>query len=112
MRVRPTHLICGRDTFVQFDVFCYSKPLGVADLIASTMRIGLIGGQRMTQISTIEQLEAVYGSPKIASTVKVVDHVTPAYRMLIEKSPFAALVTCGPEGLITNRPKEKKRWWS
>lgn len=53
----------------------------------------------MTQISTIEQLEAIYGSPKIASTVKVVDHVTPEYRVLIEKSPFAALATCGPEGL-------------
>jgi PPOX class probable FMN-dependent enzyme len=53
----------------------------------------------MTVISTIEQLEAIYGSPNDASTVKVADRVTPPYRVLIEKSPFVALATCGPEGL-------------
>jgi PPOX class probable FMN-dependent enzyme len=31
--------------------------------------------------------------------VKVADRVTPSYRVLIEKSPFAALATSGPEGL-------------
>src|SRR5690349_9887976 len=53
----------------------------------------------MTVISTIEQLEAIYGFPNDASTVKVADRVTSPYRVLIEKSPFAALATCGPEGL-------------
>src|SRR5437899_11286804 len=53
----------------------------------------------MTVISTIDQLEAIYGFPNDASTVKVADRVTPPYRLLIEKSPFAALATCGPEGL-------------
>ncbi len=53
----------------------------------------------MTVIATIEQLEAIYGHPNDASTVKVADRVTPPYRVLIEKSPFAALATCGPEGL-------------
>ncbi|MFO1110196.1 MAG: pyridoxamine 5'-phosphate oxidase family protein [Bradyrhizobium sp.] len=53
----------------------------------------------MTIISTIEQLEAIYGFPNDASTVKVSDRVTPPYRILIEKSPFAALATSGPEGL-------------
>ena len=53
----------------------------------------------MSVIGTIEQLEAIYGHPNDASTVKVADRVTPAYRILIEKSPFAALATCGPEGL-------------
>jgi PPOX class probable FMN-dependent enzyme len=53
----------------------------------------------MSVIATIEQLEAIYGHPNDASTVKVADRVTPAYRVLIEKSPFAALATCGPEGL-------------
>lgn len=53
----------------------------------------------MTVISTIEQLEAIYGFPNDASTVKVADHITPPYRVLIEKSPFAALATAGPEGL-------------
>jgi uncharacterized protein len=53
----------------------------------------------MSIIATIEQLEALYGIPNDASTVKVADRVTPLYRVLIEKSPFAALATSGPEGL-------------
>jgi uncharacterized protein len=50
-------------------------------------------------IETVEQLEAIYGHPNEASTVKVADRVTPKYRVLIEKSPFATLATSGPEGL-------------
>jgi PPOX class probable FMN-dependent enzyme len=53
----------------------------------------------MTIIATIGQLEAIYGQPNEASTVKVADRITPQYRVLIDKSPFAALATCGPEGL-------------
>jgi uncharacterized protein len=53
----------------------------------------------MTIIATTEQLEAIYGETGEASTVKVADRVTPLYRVLIEKSPFAALATSGPEGL-------------
>ena len=53
----------------------------------------------MSIITTTEQLEAIYGIPNEASTVKVTDRVTPLYRILIEKSPFAALATSGPEGL-------------
>jgi PPOX class probable FMN-dependent enzyme len=50
-------------------------------------------------IATVEELEAIYGFPCEASTVKVADRITPSYRVLIEKSPFAALATSGPEGL-------------
>jgi uncharacterized protein len=53
----------------------------------------------MSIIETVEQLEALYGVPGAASMVKVTDRVTPLYRVLIEKSPFAALATSGPEGL-------------
>src|SRR3954449_9985128 len=53
----------------------------------------------MTVISTVEELEAIYGFPNDASTVKVSDRITPPYRRLIEVSPFAALATSGPEGL-------------
>jgi hypothetical protein len=53
----------------------------------------------MSVIATVEQLEAIYGFPGESSTVKVADRVTPSYRLLIEKSPFAALATSGPEGL-------------
>ncbi len=59
----------------------------------------------MSVIATIEQLEAIYGQPGEASTVKVADRITPAYRMLIDKSPFAALATCwtGRTGLLAAR---------
>ena len=53
----------------------------------------------MSLIATVEQLEAIYGQANEASTVKVADRITPPYRVLIDKSPFAALATCGPEGL-------------
>ena len=53
----------------------------------------------MAIIKTIEALEAIYGQPNEASTVKVANRITPPYRVLIEKSPFAALASCGPEGL-------------
>jgi PPOX class probable FMN-dependent enzyme len=50
-------------------------------------------------VATVDELEAIYGQTNDASTVKVADRVTPLYRILIEKSPFAALATSGPEGL-------------
>jgi uncharacterized protein len=53
----------------------------------------------MSIIMTIEDLEAIYGQPNEASTVKVADRVTPQYRVLIDKPPFVALATTGPEGL-------------
>ena len=53
----------------------------------------------MPIIETVEQLEAIYGQPNEASTVKVADRITPPYRVMIDKSPFAALATSGPEGL-------------
>ena len=53
----------------------------------------------MTIITTIEQLEAIYGVAGEASLAKEVDHVTPQYRALIAASPFVVLATSGPEGL-------------
>ncbi|MET0221370.1 MAG: pyridoxamine 5'-phosphate oxidase family protein, partial [Tardiphaga sp.] len=53
----------------------------------------------MSIVTTIDQLEAIYGDVGMASTAKVADHVTPHYRVMIEKSPFVALATSGPEGL-------------
>ncbi|WP_292615225.1 pyridoxamine 5'-phosphate oxidase family protein [Nitrobacter sp. 62-13] len=53
----------------------------------------------MTAIETIEQLEAIYGQPGEAATIKVAHRITPSYRALIESSPFAILATCGKEGL-------------
>ncbi|MDE2602178.1 MAG: pyridoxamine 5'-phosphate oxidase family protein [Bradyrhizobium sp.] len=53
----------------------------------------------MSRIARVEELEAIYGLPGPASTVKVADRVTPHYRVLIEKSPFAVVATSGPGGL-------------
>jgi PPOX class probable FMN-dependent enzyme len=53
----------------------------------------------MSLITTLEELEALYGQPAEASLVKEVEHITPQYRALIEASPFAVLATSGPEGL-------------
>jgi uncharacterized protein len=50
-------------------------------------------------IRSLEELEALYGTPLEPSLVKEVDRVTPEYRAYIEASPFAVLATCGPEGL-------------
>src|SRR5687767_9151285 len=53
----------------------------------------------MTTITTVEELEALYGAPSDAAIVKEVDRVTPHYRAFIEAAPFAALATSGPEGI-------------
>jgi PPOX class probable FMN-dependent enzyme len=51
------------------------------------------------KIGSVAELEALYGQPNEASTVKEVGYVTPHYRAYIEASPFAMLATAGPEGL-------------
>jgi len=50
-------------------------------------------------LKTEAQLEAIYGKPAEAATVKEVNWITPHYRAYIEASPYAALATSGPEGL-------------
>jgi uncharacterized protein len=51
------------------------------------------------QITTLEQLKAIYGEPVGNSLVKELDHVSDHYRAMIEASPFVVLATSGPEGL-------------
>lgn len=50
-------------------------------------------------VTTLEQLEALYGQPYGPSLVKEIDHISPAYRKMIELAPFVAIATGGPEGL-------------
>lgn len=52
-----------------------------------------------TTITTVAQLEALFGQPGEASLNKEIGHVHPLYRALIEASPFAVLATSGPGGL-------------
>ena len=53
----------------------------------------------MPALTTIEDLEALYGQPGPTSTLKELDHLNAEYRAVIEASPFCALATVGPEGL-------------
>jgi PPOX class probable FMN-dependent enzyme len=53
----------------------------------------------MNTITTVTELEALYGHPLETSTVKETDRIMPQYRALIAASPFAVLATAGPEGL-------------
>ena len=50
-------------------------------------------------VTTMEQLEALYGERMPTSIVKEIDHISPGYRKLIEAAPFVAVATGGPEGL-------------
>ena len=53
----------------------------------------------MSIVSTVEELEAIYGLPGETSLVKEVPEIIPQYRAFIETSPFCTLATSGPEGL-------------
>jgi len=50
-------------------------------------------------ITTIVDLESLYGEVNKGSLLKETDRIVPEYRALIEASPFLALATRGPEGL-------------
>ena len=53
----------------------------------------------MTIVQSIEELEALYGSPGDTSLEKVATCMTEAYARMIAQAPFCALATVGPEGL-------------
>jgi PPOX class probable FMN-dependent enzyme len=50
-------------------------------------------------ITTLAELESLYGEVGEASRIKETDRVVPVYRAFIEMAPFAILATAGPEGL-------------
>jgi uncharacterized protein len=52
----------------------------------------------MEYIEDIAALEALYGTPGVASIRKVADHLTPTYSRWIEASRFVVLATVGAEG--------------
>ncbi|MFD2236619.1 pyridoxamine 5'-phosphate oxidase family protein [Aureimonas populi] len=54
---------------------------------------------RDRRISTVEDLEALYGAVASPSVMKEVDHIHPIYRPFIEAAPFAVLATAGSKGL-------------
>ncbi|MDX5409359.1 MAG: pyridoxamine 5'-phosphate oxidase family protein [Thauera sp.] len=50
-------------------------------------------------ITTLEQLDALFGSVAAPSLNKEIDHIHPLYRQMIEASPFVVVATSGPDGL-------------
>lgn len=50
-------------------------------------------------LTSIEELEALYGQPHERSIRKEIPYVNDCYRAFIEQSPFIVLATAGPEGL-------------
>jgi PPOX class probable FMN-dependent enzyme len=50
-------------------------------------------------ITSLPQLEALFGAVAAPSFQKEVDYLHPAYQALIKASPFAVLATSGPGGL-------------
>jgi uncharacterized protein len=49
-------------------------------------------------VTSIEQLERIYGEPYGPSIAKEVDRITANYRAFIEAAPFFALASGGPDG--------------
>jgi PPOX class probable FMN-dependent enzyme len=50
-------------------------------------------------VTSLEQLDALYGDPNPRALTKEVPVVTPLYARLIAASPFAVLATHGPQGI-------------
>jgi hypothetical protein len=50
-------------------------------------------------ITSLEQLDALYGEKNPNSVAKEIDRINDGYRKLIEAAPFVAIATSGPEGL-------------
>lgn len=53
-------------------------------------------------VTTVEQLEALYGLPKGGAVTKEIDYISDHYKAFIEKAPFVVVATAGPEGLDTS----------
>ena len=66
---------------------------------ASTPQAPTNGATRPDCITSVEQLEELYGKPVPRSLVKEIDFISDHYRPFIEKAPFVVLATVGPEGL-------------
>jgi uncharacterized protein len=47
-------------------------------------------------ITTVEELESIYGRASGPAIAKEIDHINPHYRAFIEAAPFCAMATSGP----------------
>ena len=56
----------------------------------------MVGSEHL--VTTMEQLDALYGEKNPNSIAKEIDHLSDGYRKLIEAAPFVAIATGGPDG--------------
>jgi hypothetical protein len=59
--------------------------------------MNVAAGER--QITTIAELDELYGQPVGAAVAKEIDHISEHYRAFIEKAPFVVMATSGSGGL-------------
>ncbi len=50
-------------------------------------------------VTTLEQLEELYGEPVPIAITKEIESLSPGYRAFVEKAPFVIVATSGSEGL-------------
>jgi PPOX class probable FMN-dependent enzyme len=53
----------------------------------------------MTKVTTLEELDALYGAPVEAAIYKEIHYISEHYKAFIDKAPFVVIATAGPEGL-------------
>jgi hypothetical protein len=53
----------------------------------------------MRRITTLEEIDALYGEPVQAAIAKEIDYISDHYKAFIDKAPFVVVATVGPEGL-------------
>ena len=53
----------------------------------------------METVTSVDQLEKLYGEPLERALWKEIDHINAHYRQFIEASPFLILATCGDNGV-------------
>lgn len=51
------------------------------------------------RITTVEQLEALYGAPGERAIVKEIDHLNEDYQAFVRASPYVVMATAGADGL-------------
>ena len=56
----------------------------------------MVGSEHL--VTTMEQLDALYGEKNPNSIAKEINHLSDGYRKLIEAAPFVAIATGGPDG--------------
>ena len=53
----------------------------------------------MPRITSLEELDTLYGSPRPPAIAKEIGYVSDHYRAFIDRAPFVVVATVGPEGL-------------